>query len=95
MDVNHALNVVEAGRKGNKKTAASRQKVLGIGHEVMERYREIKANRKQTKLQGSYSPLEEAKNDIAGKHNISYQSAKDAYDEWNKLFKHEKKSRKP
>lgn len=86
VDANHALGIVEAGKRGNKKTKVSRERALDIGYQVMDRHVEIKTERKRSSLRGDDSPLDEAINDVAKKHKKSYQTVKDAYDEWKKLL---------
>lgn len=89
-DANHALGIVEAGKKGNKKTRASRERELDIGYQVMDCHEKKKAEKQQSKeprLLGDSSPLEKAINEVASIHKKSYQTVKDAYDELNKTKK--------
>lgn len=83
LDANHALGLVAPGKRGNKKTRASRERSLDMGYQVMERYEQIK---NEAKPEGM-SRLDKAINDVAKNHRTSYQTVKDAYDEWNKTKK--------
>jgi len=90
IDANHALGIVEAGKRGNKKTKASREQELLIGLQVKDCYVKIKAERKISKgqrLRGASSPLDEAIKKIARKHHNSFDTVKNAYKEWNKISK--------
>lgn len=83
IDANHALGLVASGKRGNKKTRVSRKGTLDMGYQVMERYEQIK---NEAKPEGM-SRLDKAINDVAEKHDKSYWTVKDAYDEWNKTIK--------
>jgi hypothetical protein len=90
VNANHALGIVEAGKKGNKKTKASRQHELDLGYEVIDCYARIKEERKKLKqqhLRGEPAPLEEAIKEIARKYHKSISTVKNAYDEWKKILK--------
>ena len=90
VDANRALGIVETGRKGNKKTKASRKQELLIGLQVRDCHVRIKAERKISKgqrLRGASSPLDEAIKNIAQKHHYSSHTVKNAYKEWNKVSK--------
>jgi len=90
VDANHALGIVEAGKKGNKKTKANRELELVIGLQVKDCYVRIKTERKITKgrrLAGALSPLGEAIKEVAEKYHKSPDTVRNAYDEWNKILK--------
>ncbi len=90
VDANHALGIVEAGKKGNKKTKASREQELLTGLQVRDCHDRIKAERKISKgqrLRGESTPLEEAIKEVAKKHHKSFDTVKNAYKEYNKILK--------
>ena len=90
VDANHALGIVAAGKKGNKKTKASRERELLTGFQVRNCHVRIKAKRKISKglrLRGELPPLEEAIKEIARKQHKSFDTVKNSYDEWNKTLK--------
>ena len=94
VDANHALGIVEAGRKGNKKTKASREQELFTGLQVRNCNVRIKAERKISKrqrLRGEPTPLEEAIKEVAKKQHKSVATVKKSYAEWNKTLKSAKK----
>lgn len=83
LDANHVLGLVAPGKRGNKKTRASRERTLAMGYQVMKRYQQIK---NEAKPEGM-SRLDKAIKDVAKNHKKSCQAVKDAYDEWNKTKK--------
>ena len=90
VNANHALGIVEAGKKGNKKTKAGREHKLDIGYEVRCSYLRIKEDRKISKrlrLIGEPAPLEEAIKEVAGKYHKGIHTVKNAYDEYKKILK--------
>jgi len=90
VNANHALGIVEAGKKGNKKTKASRQHELDLGYEVIDCYARIKEERKKLKqqhLRGEPAPLEEAIKEVAEKYHKGIHTVKNAYDEYKKILK--------
>jgi len=90
VDANHALGIVAAGKKGNKKTQARRERELLTGLQVRNCHGRIKAERKISKgqrLRGELPPLEEAIKEVARKHHKSFDTVKNSYDEWNKTYR--------
>ena len=87
VDANHALWLVTPGKRGVKKTRASRQKQIDIALEVWECHERNKEERKSSEqqlLRGEKSPLECAFGEVAKKREISCQTVKDAWDTLDK-----------
>jgi len=90
VNANHALGIVAAGKRGNKKTKASRGEELLTGLEVWDCHDRIKTERKISKgqrLRGESTPLEEAIKEVARKHHKSFDTVKNAYKEYKKILK--------
>jgi len=90
VDANHALRIVEAGKKGNKKTKTGRERELDLGYEVMKCFKTTKEEKRKSNRQrliGELTPLDKAIDEVAKKYHRSTSTITNAYKEWNRVLK--------